>query len=67
LLYCKLWGNLCTEGAACCHAGCSRFSTGEPGSLDRLLPAYGALLFVTATLASWPASNNAAIFAEVAF
>jgi hypothetical protein len=36
-----------------------------PGSLDKHLPIYGALLFAIAQFASWPASNNAAIFADV--
>ena len=35
-----------------------------PGSLDKYLPEYGMLCFVIGALASWPASNNAALFAE---
>jgi hypothetical protein len=50
-----------------CGAGSSRYATGVPGSLDRLLPYYGILLFSIGTLASWPASNNAAIFADVSW
>ncbi len=46
-------------------AGSSAHATGVPGSLDKYLPAYGALLFAIAQFASWPASNNAAIFADV--
>lgn len=51
----------------CTAAGCSKYATGVPGSLDHLLPEYGVLLFSIGALASWPASNNAAIFADVSF
>ena len=46
-------------------AGSSAHATGVPGSNDKYLPIYGVLLFAIGTLASWPASNNAAIFADV--
>lgn len=47
------------------HAGSSAHASGVPGSLDHLLPQYGFLVFAIGALSSWPASNNAAIFAEV--
>ncbi len=40
-------------------------ATGVPGSMDRFLPSYCAVCFGIGTLTSWPASNNAALFAEV--
>ncbi|CAL8463805.1 g3339 [Coccomyxa elongata] len=45
--------------------GSSAHATGVQGSNDKYLPIYGVLLFAIGTLASWPASNNAAIFADV--
>lgn len=33
--------------------------------MDRFLPSYCAVCFGIGTLTSWPASNNAALFAEV--
>ncbi|CAL5221084.1 g3211 [Coccomyxa viridis] len=40
-------------------------ATGVPGSMDRFLPSYCAVCFGIGTLTSWPASNNAALFAEI--
>ncbi|BDA40595.1 hypothetical protein COCOBI_01-2480 [Coccomyxa sp. Obi] len=45
--------------------GSSRFASGYPHSLDHLTPLYGFILFLIAFFGTWPASNNAAIFAEV--
>ncbi|BDA48914.1 hypothetical protein COCOBI_13-0230 [Coccomyxa sp. Obi] len=45
--------------------GTSAHANGYPGSLDHFLPHYGFLSFAIGALSSWPASNNAAIFAEI--
>ncbi len=45
--------------------GTSAHANGYPGSLNQYLPHYGFLSFGIGALSSWPASNNAAIFAEV--
>ena len=49
----------------CWWAGCSRYATGVPGSLNHLVPAYCALEFFIGALGCFPVSNNAALFAEV--
>lgn len=46
-------------------AGCSKFASGVPGSLNHLLPIYGVLSFSIGLLGTWSASNNAAMFAEI--
>ncbi|EIE26753.1 MFS general substrate transporter [Coccomyxa subellipsoidea C-169] len=45
--------------------GSSRYASGYPHSLDHYAALYGFVLFFIAFFGTWPASNNAAIFAEV--
>lgn len=49
----------------CFLAGSSRYASGYPHSLDHYAALYGFVLFFIAFFGTWPASNNAAIFAEV--
>lgn len=49
----------------CAYAANSKYATGYPHSQDHWGAVYGFVGFLIALFGTWPAANNAAIFAEV--